>query len=54
MEVSLVPLLVDERGLPELAGSDDARRVLGLLQQLSEPFESEIVVEGERARLSLG
>jgi poly-gamma-glutamate synthesis protein (capsule biosynthesis protein) len=54
MEVSLVPLLVDERGLPELAVSDDARRVLGLLQQLSEPFESEIVVEGERARLSLG
>jgi poly-gamma-glutamate synthesis protein (capsule biosynthesis protein) len=54
LKVDLVPLLVDERGLPELVEGDGARRVFGLLQQLSEPFETEIVVAGERARLSLG
>lgn len=51
--VSLVPLLVDEVGLPELATGSDAEKVITLLRKLSEPFETEMTLEGDRATLKL-
>ena len=52
VEVGLIPLLVNDDGLPELATGSDAGAVFGLLRELSDPFGTEIVLEGDRARVS--
>jgi poly-gamma-glutamate synthesis protein (capsule biosynthesis protein) len=53
MEVSIVPLFIDERGLPELATGELADRVLSLLTEFSEPFGTRFERRGDRARLML-
>lgn len=53
LEVSIVPLLIDERGLPELATDDLADWVLTKLEQFSEPFGTRFERQGDRARLVL-
>lgn len=47
----LVPLWIDERGLPTLATKDLATAVLSKLAELSEPFGTKLAVEGDRAGL---
>jgi poly-gamma-glutamate synthesis protein (capsule biosynthesis protein) len=54
MRVEIVPLMVDERGLPELATGQTARAVLDKLAALSEPFGTRFETGGDRARLILG
>jgi poly-gamma-glutamate synthesis protein (capsule biosynthesis protein) len=52
--LELIPLLVDETtGFPRLATGADARRVLELLYRLSEPFGTEIRIDGDRAVIAL-
>jgi poly-gamma-glutamate capsule biosynthesis protein CapA/YwtB (metallophosphatase superfamily) len=53
LAVTLVPALVDAQGFPHLAAGPPARRVLGLLAELSAPFGTRLEIEGERARLIL-
>jgi poly-gamma-glutamate capsule biosynthesis protein CapA/YwtB (metallophosphatase superfamily) len=50
-EFRLVPLWIDERGLPIIATGEKATAVLDKLNQLSEPFGTRIDSEGERATL---
>jgi poly-gamma-glutamate synthesis protein (capsule biosynthesis protein) len=52
--IAIVPLLVDERGLPELATGARADQVFDLLARLSEPFGTRFERAGERAGLVLG
>jgi hypothetical protein len=52
--IDIVPLMVDERGLPELATGATAQAVLDKLSALSEPFGTRFERVGERARLVLG
>lgn len=54
LEVEIVPLLIDERGLPELATADRAEHVLNLLATFSAPFGTRFERRGDRARLMLG
>jgi poly-gamma-glutamate synthesis protein (capsule biosynthesis protein) len=54
LEVEIVPLLIDERGLPELASGKTADHVLNLLAQFSEPFGTRFERTGDRARVVLG
>lgn len=51
LSVEIVPLMVDERGLPELATGATANVVLDKLTALSEPFGTRFEVADERARL---
>lgn len=52
--LELVPLLVDATtGFPHLATGDDARRVLELLDTLSQPFGTTLKIEGGRATILL-
>lgn len=53
LSVTLVPALVDAEGFPQLAAGPEARRVLGLLADLSAPFGACLDVEGGRGRLIL-
>jgi poly-gamma-glutamate synthesis protein (capsule biosynthesis protein) len=53
LAVSIVPLLVDERGLPELATNGTAGQVLDKLAELSVPFGTEFERVGDRAQLLL-
>ena len=52
--VELVPLWVDERGLPELATGDCATCVLEKITKLSEPFSTGFRVNEGRAELVFG
>ncbi len=51
--VTVVPAMLDAQGFPALATGADARRVLGLLAELSKEFDAVFEVEGDRARLPL-
>jgi hypothetical protein len=51
VELRIVPLWIDERGLPTLATGDRAASVLELLARLSEPFGTKLVIDNERASL---
>ncbi|HUG15540.1 MAG TPA: CapA family protein [Thermomicrobiales bacterium] len=51
--VEIVPLWVDERGLPELATGEVAGRVLDKLAALSAPFNTRLEVEDDTAWLVL-
>lgn len=53
LRVEIVPLLVDERGLPALATGTTADAVLGKLAALSEPFGTRFERMGDRASLLL-
>lgn len=53
LAIDLVPLMVDERGLPELATEETADHVLGKLAQLSEPFGTTFERQGDRTTLRL-
>lgn len=53
LDLEIVPLMVDERGLPELATGATATAVLDKLAALSEPFGTRFEREDERARLVL-
>lgn len=52
LDVTIVPLMVDDRGLPELVTGEQADAVLGKLQALSEPFGTRFERVGDRARLA--
>jgi poly-gamma-glutamate synthesis protein (capsule biosynthesis protein) len=54
LEISIVPLYIDERGLPELATGELAAHVLNLLAEFSRPFGTRFERNGDRARLLLG
>jgi poly-gamma-glutamate synthesis protein (capsule biosynthesis protein) len=47
VRVGLTPLMVDERGLPELATGEAAERVFALLERVSAPFGTRFAREGE-------
>ena len=53
LSIDIVPLMVDERGLPELASGPIADSVLGKLERLSDPFGMAFERHGDRARLVL-
>lgn len=53
LRVEIIPLMVDERGLPELATGATANLVLSKLAALSEPFETRFEIEDGRASLVL-
>lgn len=46
VRVGLTPLMVDERGLPELATGEAAGRVFALLERVSAPFGTRFAREG--------
>jgi poly-gamma-glutamate synthesis protein (capsule biosynthesis protein) len=53
--LELIPLLVDETsGFPRLATGDEGHGVLKKLEELSRPFETPVIVEGDRATIALG
>lgn len=52
-ELEIVPLMVDDRGLPELARGASAERVFARLAELSAPFGTRIDVVGERGRIGI-
>jgi poly-gamma-glutamate capsule biosynthesis protein CapA/YwtB (metallophosphatase superfamily) len=47
VRVRLTPLMVDERGLPELATGEAATRVFALLERVSAPFGTRFAREGD-------
>lgn len=49
--IELVPLLLDETGLPHLVTDDQAVRVLTHLARLSQPFGTLVDIDGGRARV---
>jgi len=51
--VTLVPAVLDAGGFPHCAAGQPARRVLGVLAELSAPLGTRLEVEGDRARLIL-
>lgn len=51
--VEIIPLMVDERGLPELATGATANAVLRKLAALSEPFGTRFEIKDDRASLVL-
>jgi hypothetical protein len=51
LEVEIIPLMVDERGLPELALGETANHDLNKLAMLSEPFGTRFEVTDGRARI---
>ncbi len=51
LAVNLVPLMVDDRGLPELATGDRAKGVFEKLNKLSDPFGTQFEMDEGRARL---
>ncbi len=53
LRVGIVPLMVDERGLPELATGETAGAVLSKLTMLSEPFGTRFEIADDRAHLRL-
>ncbi len=53
LSVDIVPLLIDDRGLPELATGPSANIVLDKLSSLSEPFRTQFEIDGDRASLVL-
>lgn len=53
LEVTLTPLLVDERGLPAYVTGSEAERVFALLGRLSAPFGTAFAREGEELRVVL-
>jgi len=53
LEISIVPVLVDADGFPEVAAGPTAARVLGRLVELSQSFGTSLELAGDRARLSL-
>lgn len=52
--IEIVPLLLDEAGLPHLATGETADRVLDLLARLSRPFGTELETGDGRARVVVG
>jgi poly-gamma-glutamate capsule biosynthesis protein CapA/YwtB (metallophosphatase superfamily) len=53
-EIEIVPLWIDERGLPTLATGDQATAVLTKLARLSEPFGTEFAIRDGDATLVTG
>ena len=53
LEAAIVPLWIDDRGLPELVTGDEADAVLAKLESLSEPFGTKFERDGDRARVML-
>jgi poly-gamma-glutamate synthesis protein (capsule biosynthesis protein) len=53
VELELIPLWIDGRGLPGRATGREADHVLGKLRQLSQLFSVEVTVDGERGRVAL-
>jgi len=51
--VELIPIVMNNGGDPELAGPDDAGRILSTLADLSAPLGMTIAVEGTRGRVHL-
>lgn len=51
--VTVVPVVLDAQGFPGLATGADARRVLGMLADLSKEFDTALEVDGDRAQLPL-
>jgi poly-gamma-glutamate capsule biosynthesis protein CapA/YwtB (metallophosphatase superfamily) len=51
LAIDLVPLMVDDRGLPELATGDQAREVIEKLTTRSDLFGTQIQMDEGRARL---
>lgn len=51
IELTVVPLLLDEVGLPHLATGDAAVRILNLLADRCHPFGTRLDIAGERARV---
>ncbi len=51
VRVRLTPLLIDERGLPELAIGERAEGIFALIERLSAPFDTRFEREGEDLRL---
>ena len=51
--VTIVPVILDANGFPELATGDGARRVFRLLSELSREFDAVLEPDGDRARLLL-
>jgi poly-gamma-glutamate synthesis protein (capsule biosynthesis protein) len=51
--VTLVPAVLDADGFPQLATGAGARGVLGMLQDLSRPFGTKLVIDEDRAQLLL-
>ncbi len=52
--IELVPLLLDEAGLPRLATGDAASHVFDLLERISRPFGTRFEIGDDRARLVAG
>jgi poly-gamma-glutamate synthesis protein (capsule biosynthesis protein) len=46
--VELVPLLLDEHGIPHCATGDEADAILGMLDTMSSPYGTRISVENDR------
>lgn len=47
LEVSLVPIIIDQRGLPSVARGDEARSILELISEKSRQFGTRIQVDGD-------
>jgi poly-gamma-glutamate synthesis protein (capsule biosynthesis protein) len=54
LSVDIVPLMVDERGLPYLTEGAEAAAVLDLLEELSKPFGTTFERKGDRAEILIG
>jgi poly-gamma-glutamate capsule biosynthesis protein CapA/YwtB (metallophosphatase superfamily) len=50
-QVEIVPLLIDERGMPRMAGGDDAQRVLHKLDDISTPLGTHVRVHNDHGYL---
>lgn len=51
--VEVVPVLINDAGDPELAGGDDAARILATVRDVSAPLGARITVDGTRGRVVL-
>jgi poly-gamma-glutamate capsule biosynthesis protein CapA/YwtB (metallophosphatase superfamily) len=53
LAIELVPLVHDSRGFPSRAFGGEAKAVLDRLAEISMPFGTNLIMEGDRARLQL-
>jgi poly-gamma-glutamate capsule biosynthesis protein CapA/YwtB (metallophosphatase superfamily) len=53
LSVELVPLMIDDAGFPRLATGAAGARVLEKLEQISQPYGTQLIVQGGRATVAL-